>query len=412
VTGNFDPVTGNPVTVNPGALRYRWAVLAVFVLATAINYLDRQMLSALAPLIKAEFGIPNLQFGLMLSAFGLANALSAPFAGMLIDRFGLNRAVSTAIGLWSCAGIATGLTRGLGTLVGCRAVLGIAEGAGIPSAGKAIHQYLKPAERALGNALNQAGVSLGWSLAPILGTWIATRGGWRQAFIVTGILGLAWIPVWNWVAAHWGGWQTTRDDGPHHSGRELLRDRRLWIFCAANALSMILYSLWFNWTTLYLTDVHHLTLVRTVWYAWIPPVAAVVGGAAGGGISLRLISRGVPAMPARFRVCLLAGVVAMVAAAVPAAPSPGWAAAGISLSFLAVSAFSVNMYTLPLDAFDGARAAFAVSMLVASTGLTTVVVSPIIGWVVDHHGYVPVTSFAAFMPLAACAVLWTTRAVR
>jgi ACS family hexuronate transporter-like MFS transporter len=390
--------------------RFRWLVLAVFVLSTAINYLDRQTLSALAPLVKAEFHISNAQFGLMLAAFGLTNAASAPFAGMLIDRLGLNRAIGMAVGLWSCAGIATGFTRGLGTLVGCRAVLGMAEGAGIPTAGKAIHQYLKPPERALGNALNQAGVSLGAVLAPVLGTWIAVRGGWRQAFIVTGVLGLAWIPLWNWVAARAGAVPLPAPEPG--SGRALLRDRRLWVFFVANGLSMILYSLWFNWTSLYLVEVHRLTLVQAAWYAWIPPAAATVGGVAGGWLSLRLIRRGVQAMPARFRVCLAASVIALATAAVPAAPSPGWAAAGISLSFLAVAAFSVNMYTLPLDAFDGARAAFSVSMLVSSTGLTTVLISWPIGRAIDLYGYSPVTAVAAFTPLAACAVLWSTRSVR
>lgn len=117
-------------------------------------------------------------------------------------------------------------------------------------------------------------------------------------------------------------------------------------------------------------------------------------------------------MPARFRVCLAASVVSLATAIVPAAPSPGWAAAGISLSFLAVAAFSVNMYTLPLDAFDGARAAFTVSMLVSSTGLTTVLISWPIGRAIDLYGYSPVTAVAAFTPLAACAVLWSTRSVR
>jgi ACS family hexuronate transporter-like MFS transporter len=398
------------VTGLPDAARYRWLVLAVFVLSTAINYLDRQMLSALAPVLKAEFHISNAQFGLMLAAFGLTNALSAPFAGVLIDRMGLNRAITMAVGLWSCAGITTGFTRSLGALVGCRAVLGVAEGAGIPSAGKAIRQYLKPAERALGHAMNQGGVSLGIALAPIVGAWIAARAGWRQAFVVTGVLGLVWIPLWNWAAARV---QTTPESAAESGpARELLGDPRLWAFFAANALSMILYSLWFNWTTLFLAEVHHLTLVQTAWYAWIPPVGATAGGIAGGWLSLRLVRRGVHAMPARFRVCLAASVVALATAAVPAAPSPGWAAAGISLSFLSVAAFSVNMYTLPLDAFPSSRAAFTISMLVASTGVTTVVISPVIGWVVDHYGYTPVTTFAAPMPLLACAVLWSTRSVR
>jgi ACS family hexuronate transporter-like MFS transporter len=182
------------------AARFRWLVLAVFVLSSAINYLDRQSLATLAPLIRAEFHLSNTQYGLILAAFSIAYMASAPFAGMLIDGIGLNRAISLAVGLWSCAGISTGFTRGLGGLVGCRAVLGVAESAGIPAAGKAIHQYLQPAERALGNAVNQAGVSLGLILAPPIATWLAMHGGWRQAFVVTGALGLAWIPLWNWAA--------------------------------------------------------------------------------------------------------------------------------------------------------------------------------------------------------------------
>jgi ACS family hexuronate transporter-like MFS transporter len=161
---------------------------------------------------------------------------------MLIDSLGLNRVISFAVGLWSCAGIATGFTRGLGGLVGCRAVLGVAEAAGIPAAGKAIHKYLLPGERALGNAVNQAGVSLGQIVAPVLATWIAVRSGWRAAFILTGVLGLAWIPLWNWAARRAPGGATLKQ----HGGAAMLRDRRLWVFVIANALSMMGYYLWFN----------------------------------------------------------------------------------------------------------------------------------------------------------------------
>jgi len=93
-----------------------------------------------------------------------------------------------------------GLQRGLAGLLGCRCVLGMSEAAGIPAAGKAIHQYLLPSERALGNALNQAGVKSWLMLAPPVATWIAVTYGWRQAFLAAGCLGLIWIPVWNWTA--------------------------------------------------------------------------------------------------------------------------------------------------------------------------------------------------------------------
>ena len=132
------------------------------------------------------------------------------------------------MGLWSCAGIATGFTRGLGGLAGCRAVLGLAEAGGIPAAGKAIHQHMLPAERALGNAMNQAAVSLGLVLAPPIATAIALRSGWRQAFIVTGVLGLLWIPLWIWVSRRIPA--APAPTAPLNAGGGLLRDRRLWAF--------------------------------------------------------------------------------------------------------------------------------------------------------------------------------------
>lgn len=388
--------------------RFRWLVLAVFVLSSAINYLDRATLAALLPLVRAEFHLSHTQIGLIGSAFSITYGLSAPLAGMLIDRIGLNRAISLAVGLWSCAGIATGFTRGLSGLVGCRAVLGVAEAGGIPAAGKAIHQYLRPAERAMGNAVNQAGVSLGSVLAPPLATWLAVNRSWRTAFVVTGMLGLAWIPLWNWVARH-----AHSNPAPKlnpGAPATMLRDRRLWAFVAANGLSMIGYYLWFQWTTLYLVDVHRLTQVQAAWYAWVPPVFAGAGGFSGGWLSLRFVERGVPAAAARFRVCLAASVIALATAAIPAAPTAAWACAGISLSIFAVAGFSVNMYTLPLDTFGGAPAAFAVSILVASYGAVTALVSPVIGATIDAYGYTPVTTVAAVTPLAACAVLW--RAVK
>jgi ACS family hexuronate transporter-like MFS transporter len=450
--------------VTADSSRFRWLVLAAFVLSSTINFLDRQSLATLQVLVRAEFHLSNQQYGWILTAFSLAYAASAPAAGWWIDRIGLVIAIAIAVAVWSAAGIATGLTSGLAGLVACRAILGMAEAAGIPAAGKAIYQYLRPPERALGNALNQAGVSLGMLLAPPLATWIAFRYGWRQAFVATGTLGLLWIPLWCWIglrgtglrpaasafepasprraqlsrsagdlvagvfAGLWGRLSNLRtgcqpvqpgkarprattltpardSDAPSSPAPALTRDRRLYAIAVANALSMIGYSLWVNWTTLYLVDARHLSLKQAAWYAWIPPLFFALGGAAGGWGSLALIQRGSTAVAARFRVCLAAAALSLVTAAIPAAPSLAWSMAGISLSVFAVAAISVNVYTLPLDFFGGRRAAFAISVLVSSYGISQAVISPWFGRIVDHHGYGPVTAIAAVAPLAACAVL-------
>jgi ACS family hexuronate transporter-like MFS transporter len=380
----------------------RWLVLGVFVLSSAINYLDRQSLATLAPPVRAEFHLSYEDYGLILTAFSIAYAACAPFAGLFIDRVGLDRAIMLAVALWSMASIATGLTTGLASLIGCRAVLGLAEAAGIPAAGKAIHQYLLPAERALGNAVNQTGVSLGLVLAPPVATWIAIRHGWRAAFVVTGILGLTWLPLWS-RAARLAPVVSAKEPLGHDLS--ILRSRRLWAFVLANALSMIGYSFWTNFTVSYLVDVHRLTLATAARFAWIPFAFAAIGGFAGGWLSMRWTARGLAAVAARTRVCCAAAVVSLATVAIPWMPTPLLSAAGISVAMGAVAAFSVNMYTLPLDTFGGARAAFAVSILVAAYGAVQALISPAFGALIDNYGFAPVCRIAAVAPLAAFGVL-------
>jgi ACS family hexuronate transporter-like MFS transporter len=388
----------------------RWLVIAIFFLSSSINYLDRQSLATLAPLFRAEFHLSNADYGWILAAFSVTYAAAAPFAGLLIDRIGLNRGISLAIGLWSLAGITTGLTRGLPGLVACRAWLGLAEAGGIPAAGKAMHEYLAPEERALGNGLNQAAVFLGAVLAPPIATWLAVRYQWRAAFVVTGVAGLLWIPLWNSVTRSAPPAQRSSVE-PLARTLGMLREPRIWGFMLANALSMVTYSLWSNWTTLYLVSVNRLTFVEAAYFAWLPPLAAMVGGFAGGWLSFRWAKRGMPPVAARARVCLACAAAGIVTVAIPLAPNAAWASAGISLSILAVSAFSVNLYTMPLDVYEGARAAFAISLLVSAYGAMQAVVSPALGAIIDHYGYVPVCALASVTSLAAYAVLRATSPV-
>jgi MFS transporter, ACS family, hexuronate transporter len=385
----------------------RWWVLAIFALSSAINYLDRQSLASLAPLLRDEFRISNTGYGLVVAAFSATYAASAPFAGLLIDRIGLTRGATLAVGVWSLAGIATGFARGLPGLLCCRAVLGLAEAGGIPAVGKAIARYLPGPERALGNSINQAAVSFGAILAPPVATFLAVRFNWRMAFVLTGAAGLLWILAWHWTARHAEPVET-KTSGAERA-LDLVRDHRLWGFVAANALSMVIYSLWSNWTTLFLVEARGRTLVQAAWIAWIPPVFATLGGFAGGWLSLEWIRQGRQALAARRRVCLVSSLAALITAAVPLMPGPGWAAAAISLSIFSVAAFSVNLYTMPLDAFGPARAAFAISLLVSAYGMMQALVAPVMGRAIDLYGYAPVCGAASLTPIAAYAVLAATK---
>jgi ACS family hexuronate transporter-like MFS transporter len=385
----------------------RWVALGIFVLSSALNYLDRQILAALAPLLKTEFSLSNADYGQVLSAFSIPYAVSSPLAGLFIDRFGLNIGISLGVGFWSLAGIATGFAGGLGSLLVCRAALGVGESSGIPAVGKATYKYLLPRERAFGPALAQIGLSVGSIVAPPLATWLALRHGWRSAFIVTGLLGFIWIPLWWWISGKVPSSEVQKS-WLEFPISELVRDSRLWGFVIANVLSMTVYTLWTNWTTLYLKEAHRTTLVVANLLAPIPQFFAYFGGLFGGWLSLRWISGGMEPLGARRRACFASALGLLSTAAVPLMPTAGWATAMISLSFFWMTSWSVNLYTMPLDAFGGERAAFTFSMLTFAYGAMQAIVSPLIGAMIDQFGYNPVFVFLSFLPMGAYGILKLT----
>jgi MFS transporter, ACS family, hexuronate transporter len=381
----------------------RWVAVGVLVLSTALSFVDRQVLAALAPLLKQEFHLSNQGYGYIVSAFSLAYAVCAPLAGLFIDRIGLNAGVSLVVALWSMAGVATGFAGGFGTLLACRAALGAAESGGIPATGKGFALYLEPGERAMGTALNQVGITLGMMAAPLLVGALASVYGWRSAFVATGVVGLLWIPVWLWTAARLpvGAQPTTAAAGSSPG-----RDWRLWALAAANILMMTVYSLWMNWTTIFLVSVHGLSQAEANrQFAWVPPVFASLGGLFGGWLSMRWARSGRGLYASRLRVCVVGGVLLTSTALVPLVPGALAATALISLSFFMAVAMSANIYAMPLDLFGAGRAAFAVSVLTSSYGLMQTVVSPLFGWLIDRYGFTPVCTLAGFLPLASLVLL-------
>lgn len=385
--------------------RLRWLAIGVFALANAVNFMDRQILAALAPQLMAEFGLTAAGYGDVILAFSVAYAAGAPLAGWLIDRVGLRWGSSLAVGLWSLAGMATGWVNSLWALMACRAVLGLGEAGGVPSTGKASAIYLPPRERALGSAVFQIGLTAGAILAPVAAQWIARSHGWRAAFVLLGAAGLMWIPVWLAVERRVPA--VAAPAGARDSGiGGILADRRYWALLAANVLLMAVYSLWVNWTTVFLVREHGLPqAVANYRFAWIPPIFATLGGLAGGWLALRWSAGMDEVTPARMRTMLLASLLLVCGAAVPWMPSAAWATAMICLSFFACVASSVNIYAMPLDLFGARRAAFAVSGLTAAYGALQGVFSAAAGRVVDRYGFAPVCVAAAVLPLAGWAVL-------
>ncbi|MBS1876440.1 MAG: MFS transporter [Acidobacteria bacterium] len=399
-------MSGPSSSANPrGLIPARWIAIFVFLASSTLNYLDRQLLAATAPTLKAEFHLTDRDYGMLLFAFSIAYAAAAPFAGYFLDRTGLDRGTTVAVALWSLAGMFTGLAGAFESVLLCRALLGAAEAASVPGFGKANGMYLEPRELAIGTAVNQIGLSIGGIAAPLLVGFLAGPFGWRSVFVFCGALGFLWIPAWLYTSRR----IPAAPPPPGRAGDDanaMLRDRRFWGLVVANLLYMTMYTLWTNWTTLYFVEARGLSQAEANrQFAWIPPIFATAGGLVGGAMAYRLIRAGMPVTRARMRICLVSAVLLLGTAAVPYMPNAAWAAAAICFSFFWTLVMSTNVYVMPIDFFGAARAGLSVSALTLAYGVMQAFVSPLIGQLIHLHGFAPVCLSFSLLPLLAWGVL-------
>jgi predicted MFS family arabinose efflux permease len=310
------------------------------------------------------------------------------------------------VALWSLATVFCGWSRSLGQLIGARVFLGVWESAGIPAAGKLNAIYLEPKNRALGAAMTQGGLSIAGIGAPLL---VGAMAGWRSPFFICAALGFAWIPAWMAVRRKVRPYEDVPPRREPGALLLLLKDRRLPVLVGANILWMGIYTLWSNWTTVYLVQNYGLTTQAASWYAWVPPVASAMGAFVGGWISRKAIDAGRPPVDARVLAAMVSAIGCLVTVLVPLSPTPLWAMLGISASYFWVTAGSTNLYTIPLDIWGGQHAGTAISALVFAYGLLQTVISPVIGSLVDHFGFTPVCWLVALPPMAGWMLLRTCR---
>jgi ACS family hexuronate transporter-like MFS transporter len=387
------------------AFPWHWVAIGLFMLVSTINFIDRQLLAAVAPSVKSEFHLSNAQYGGIVAAFSLSYAFATPVVGALIDRVGLNIGIAISFLIWSFASIATGFTQTIRGLLACRITLGIGESSALPCAGKAGAMYLDPAELGLAGGFGSAAVTLGSVAAPLIVVGIMPLYGWRAVFVVAGALGLVWLPLWLFTSKRV---PPRFKEGPHppSSILGLLRDKRLWVISVAYALVMMVFSLWSNWTTIYLVHERHLAqLDANRRFAWIPPVLGFVGPFLSGAMTFRWIRHGQDGFTARLRACRWISPLLLATAAVPFMPSTALATGAIGLSFVACLSISAAVHVMAVDLYYAPRAGSANGVMAACYAIAQAVLSPAIGAIVDRYGFAPACILMSVLPLLGVWIL-------
>ena len=176
--------------------RIRLGMLALISVAVAVNYLDRAIIGIASPAIRESFSLSPIAIGLIFSAFSWSYFAAQLPGGWALDRFGARLVYAVAVAGWSLSTLMHMAATGFATLFGWRLCLGLFEAPCFPANNSIVGAWFPRAERARAIGVYTAAeyVALGFA-SPLL-LWLLHAQGWRSLFLVSGALGLAFVPVW------------------------------------------------------------------------------------------------------------------------------------------------------------------------------------------------------------------------
>jgi len=400
----------------------RWLIAVLLMLATTVNYLDRQTLSVAAPVIREQFGLSNQDYGAITSAFLLAYGLMHPIAGRIIDWIGTRAGFALAVIWWSIANVGHALAGGFRSLAAMRFLLGVGEAGNFPAAIKSISEWFPAKERTVATGIMNIGAGAGAVIAPPLVGWLVWSYGWQSAFVVTGLTGFIWVALWLLLYHHPDRHPqlTIEERELIHAGqretealasegrdvwKEALRRKELWVLMLARFISDPGWFFYLLWLPNYLSSARGFDLKTIAMFAWVPYLGADFGSLIGGFVSAYLMKRGFSVINARK--LSMAIFAAMMPVAIPAvrAESPYVAILFITIATTAHQAWAASLLTFPADLFPKRSVASAYGFTGMCGMLGSAAFSPLVGSMVDRVGYVPVFTMVGFLhPVAATLV--------
>jgi MFS transporter, ACS family, aldohexuronate transporter len=353
---------------------YRWTICALLFFATTINYVDRQVLSILAPTLQREIGWTEVQYGAIASWFTFAYGFGFLAVGRFLDRVGVRLGFAAAIIAWSLAAIGHAFARSVLGFKLARAALGIGESGNFPGSLKAVAEWFPARERALATGIFNAGSNVGALVAPLIVPWIALTWGWQRAFVVTGAIGFIWLIFWLAIyrepdkhprvspaeLAH------IRSDPVEPATRfswfALLGHRQTWAFLLGKFMTDPIWWFYLFWLPKFLDTRWGLRLADL----WGPLVTiylvADFGSVGGGWLSSSLLKRGWSANAAR-KFAMLVAALLIVPTMFAARAEHMWVAVGIvSIAAAAHQWWSANLFTSATDMFPRAAVASVIGI--------------------------------------------------
>jgi ACS family hexuronate transporter-like MFS transporter len=413
---------GAAAATHRGRTPLRWIFAGLLLLASVLNYIDRQSLSILASTIQTELNITNSGYAAVLQCFLLFYTVMYLVSGRIADRLGTRLAEALFICWWCLSNMCTAFVSGVVSLGVVRSLLGIGEPGNFTAAAKAVSEWFPPKEKGIAVGLYSMGGTLGAAIAAPLIAFLALRFGWRSAFLFTGTAGLAlaagWYVLYRRPSEH--RWlsgaerellirEGVLDCGSRPSSpvrwSELFTVRPLWLILFSRMITDPLWYFYLFWFPKYLQDARGYSLAdlgRTVWVIF---VAADCGCLLGGWLSGYWIRRGVAPIRARLRVMTGAAVLLAGSAVMPALPGRVYPLLAASVFTFAHMTWMTNTTTLPIDLFSSSQVGSVQGVIGAGSSLGGFISSGLIGYALTHASYTPVYLAMSFLHPAALLFL-------
>ena len=383
-------------------------LISLLLAETTINFIDRQVVSVLAPTLRGEFHLSNSQYAAIVNAFLVTYAVSYSFAGWVLDRLGVGRGLTLALTWWSGAGMLTALSGGPLSLGFFRSLLAIGEGGAWPAFAKAIALWVPQEARTFAIGVCNSGSSLGAMIAPPLVAWLTSLGGWRMAFIATGGIGFLWVAAFSvFRRLHPEMARTERvvTAAAAHGGLswgELLRYRQTWAIFFCRFFADPLWYFYVFWIPEFLARERGLNLAGIGAVAWIPFLMADLSNLAGGYLTMRLQKSGWSVNRTRKTVMASGAVLSLAGIFAVFAHTLFWTIGLISFAIFFWMMWSISVHSLAGDYFPARAVASAYG--IAGTGSTagSVIATWAVGRTLDlTHSYAPVfVGIGLLMPVA------------
>lgn len=383
-------------------MRTRWLVLALVFAAAILNYLDRQIIAILKPVLSDEFGWSDRDYAHIVSVFQFSAAAAYLGVGWFVDRAGLRWGYSIAVGIWSAAAMAHAFARTVLQFTVARAVLGVAEAVHTPAAVKAVAVWFPEArERSQAIGIMGSAANIGAIATPVLIPILALAFGWQAAFVITGAAGFLWMLAWLTVRppAEILARETTSSVSDHGPvpWSALFRSRATWAIAGAKFLIDQVWWFLLFWAPDFFHKTYGLGMTESgPPLAFIYAAAAVGSIVAGGWLPARLLGRGASLDAARKRTMLICALIVVPLPIVLQATDYRMAALIIGIALAAHQGFSMNVFAIATDVFPPQVVASVVGIGALFGNIGGLLILEFTGWMLESgRGYTPMFVFAA-----------------